>query len=181
MANEKISRYIVPLIQAVIGSEWLRQGYAKISTGQFPAGMAKQLATYASNNPNREYRNLLVSIAIPNATAFGYLQEWLELLVGATLVMSAAAFLLEPGGSINRFAELGACAALLVGALMNLNQWLATYWMAPLLAEGNYVMGLTQVVLLAGLLATLAARAGSARRAEAARPRETGKPAVGSS
>jgi hypothetical protein len=180
MASEKMPHYVAPLVQAVIGSEWLRLGYAKLSTGQYPAGLARQLGGIASNNPNSQYRNFLASVAIPNAIALGNLLVWAELLVGATLVLSAAVFLLEPGGSAATLAPKGACAALVIGALMSWNNWLAFAWTSPLADALYYVMGLTQVVLLAAVVSLLAAKARSAKLAAAPGQDASGKPAVGS-
>jgi hypothetical protein len=180
MASEKMPQYLGPLVQAVVGSEWLRLGYVKISSGQFPAGMARQLGGLASNNPNGRYRSLLVSVAIPNATTLGYVLEWAEILVGATLLLAAVAFLLEPGGSTDLLAAKGACAALAVGALMSWNSWLAGGWLSPVVDGLNYVMGLTQVVLLAGVVTVLMAKTRAAKLAAAPGQDASGKPAVGS-
>lgn len=180
MASEKMPHYVAPLVQAVIGSEWLRLGYTKLASGQYPAGLARQLGGLTSNNPNGEYRNFLASVALPNAIALGYVLEWAELAVGATLVMAAAAFLLEPGGSTATLAPKGACAALVIGALMSWNNWLAFAWISPLADALYYVMGLTQLVLLAGVVSLLAARARSAKLAAAPGQDASGKPAVGS-
>jgi hypothetical protein len=158
MTNTRVSQFIGPLIAAVIGLEWLRSGIEKLTASDFPATTAKVLAGFASRNPTGWYRDFLTSSVIPNATAFGYLIEWAETITGAALIVTAGILLYRSRGRIATAAETVAGIALLGGALMSWNFWLAAGWMSESTDGVNLVMGLSQLVLLAGVVASFVLR-----------------------
>jgi hypothetical protein len=77
------------LIQALIGYEWFMSGLTKIADGGFPSGLAKELRDDAAGDAHW-YASFLRGSVIPNASAFGYLIEIGELLVGIGLIVAAA-------------------------------------------------------------------------------------------
>lgn len=168
--NASIARYAVPLVQAVIGLEWLRSGYEKLAAGNFVAGMPKTLAFFASKNPTGWYRDFLTTQAIPNAHAFGYAVMWGETLAGIALLVTAGLYLMGASGALERLAQPVASVALLGGAWMSWNFWLAAGWTSPSTDSVNYVMGLIQVVLLAATLAALAMQTRARQTRTYARP-----------
>lgn len=73
-------------VQIIIGYEWLISGIAKFASGSFPSGLADQL-TDAAKSASGGYASFLRSFVIPNATAFGYIIETAEVLVGIALIV----------------------------------------------------------------------------------------------
>jgi thiosulfate dehydrogenase (quinone) large subunit len=73
------------LVQLLVGYEWLVSGLAKIVRGGFPGGLAKELTEKSEGAPGW-YRSFLDGSIIPNASAFGYLIEIGELVVGVALI-----------------------------------------------------------------------------------------------
>lgn len=80
------------LVQLLIGYEWFVSGLTKIVRGGFPAGLAKELTEKSEGAPGW-YRSFLDGSIIPNASAFGYLIEIGELVVGLALVAAALVWL----------------------------------------------------------------------------------------
>lgn len=178
MTNSRVAQYLAPLVAAVMGVEWLRSGIEKLTASDFPATAGKALAGFASKNPTGWYRDFLTASVIPNATAFGYLIEWAETLTGVALIVTAGILLYRSRGRIATAAETVAGVALLGGALMSWNFWLAAGWMSESTDGVNLVMGLTQLVLLGGIVASFALRSGAPVRTVTRRPTETtGHPA----
>lgn len=173
MTNTRVAQYIGPLIAAVIGLEWLRSGIEKLTAANFPAGMAKVLGGFASKNPMGWYHDFLTSSVIPNATAFGDLIEWAETLTGVALIVTAGVLLYRSRGRIATAAETIAGIALLGGALMSWNFWLAAGWMSDSTDGVNLVMGLSQLVLLGGVVASFVLRSGRLSTARTGRRRPT--------
>jgi hypothetical protein len=80
------------LIQLLIGYEWFVSGLTKILRGGFPSGLAKELTEKSQGAP-AWYRSFLDGSIIPHASAFGYLIEIGELLVGVALIAAALVWL----------------------------------------------------------------------------------------
>lgn len=173
MVNTRVAKYLTPLIAAVIGVEWLRSGIEKLVASDFPTTTGKVLAAFASRNPTGWYRDFLTSSVIPNATAFGYLIEWAETLTGVALIVTAGILLYRYRGRIATVAETVAGIALLGGALMSWNFWLAAGWMSESTDGVNLVMGLSQLVLLGGVAASFVLRSGRLSTARTGRRRPT--------
>jgi len=70
----------------------VRLGLTKIVRGGFPSGLAKELTEKSQDAPGW-YRSFLEGSIIPNASAFGYLIEIAELLVGLVLFVAALVWL----------------------------------------------------------------------------------------
>jgi hypothetical protein len=125
------------LIQALIGYEWFMSGLTKIVDGGFPSGLAKELRADAAGDVHW-YASFLRGSVIPNASAFGYLIEIGELLVGIGLIAAAAVWLFrwDRLPDSGRFAVLAVTAlAALAGVAMAINFHLASGaphpWLIP--------------------------------------------------
>ncbi len=115
------------LVQAFIGYEWFMSGITKIVRGGFPSGLADELRAKSAGAAGW-YKSFLDGSVIPNATAFGYLIEIGELLIGIAFVVAAFVWLFSwqrlPGGG--RVALLLVTAVASFGAIfMNVNFHLA--------------------------------------------------------
>lgn len=141
---------VIALVQAVIGFEWVKAGWEKVSDPHFVSGMTGTLGFFASRNPTGWYKSLLIGTGIPNATAFGWLVAYGELLIGIALLVAAAVYLFYGVGSdvISRFVvSIGAVVALIGGAFLNANFWFAAGWISVSTDGMNAMMFLTQLVL----------------------------------
>src|SRR6266568_2119240 len=81
-------------IQLLLGYEWFVSGLTKIYRGGFPGGLANELRE-KSEGAAGWYKSFLDGSVIPNASAFGYLIEIGELIVGLALVAAALVWLLR--------------------------------------------------------------------------------------
>jgi hypothetical protein len=126
-ANGRIALVALLAVQLLLGYEWLSSGLTKIVHGDFPGGLANELAE-KSQGVSSWYRSFLDAAVIPHAHAFGYLIEVGELVTGLALIVAALVWLtawrrLHNGG---RRAVLRATAAAAVaGVVMNVNFHLA--------------------------------------------------------
>ena len=82
------------LVQLLVGYEWFISGLTKIVRGGFPSGLAKELTEKSVGAPGW-YKGFLDGSVIPNASAFGYLIEICELVVGLALIAAALLWLLR--------------------------------------------------------------------------------------
>lgn len=132
-------------VQLVLAYVWFHAGWEKV-TGDFVAGMPQTLGYFMSENPYGWYVSYLKAIVVPNATLFGLLVEWGQLLVGFGL---AAGVLTALYGSTEwrRAGMVFSVAALLAGALMNKEFWLAAGWTGPGTATSNVMMFWPQLIL----------------------------------
>lgn len=80
------------LVQLLVGYEWFVSGLTKIVRDDFPGGLAKELTEKSEGAPGW-YRSFLDGSIIPNASAFGYLIEIGELVVGLALIAAALVWL----------------------------------------------------------------------------------------
>lgn len=82
------------LVQLFVGYEWFMSGLTKVYRGGFPSGLAKELTEKSQGAPGW-YRSFLDGSIIPNASAFGYVIEVGELLVGVALIAAALVWLVR--------------------------------------------------------------------------------------
>ena len=80
------------LVEICLGYEWFVSGLTKIVHGNFPQGLAGQLADLGKGAPGW-YRGLLTNAIEPHAQVVGYGIEAGELLVGLVLIGAAAVWL----------------------------------------------------------------------------------------
>jgi hypothetical protein len=110
-------------IQVVVGYEWLVSGLTKIARGDFPSGLAHELAE-TSTHASAGYQHFLTSIVIPHASAFGYAIESAELMAGLLLLATAALLLASPRrqtNAVQQIAYLAGGLAVLVGLVLAVN------------------------------------------------------------
>ena len=149
---------VIALVQAVIGYEWVKAGWEKVSDPHFVSGMGKTLGLFASKNPTGWYKDLLTGTGIPNATFFGWLIAYGELVVGIALVLAAAYYLVEAfyGIGIDAFSKwivpIGSVVALIGAAFMSANFWFAAGWLSVSTDSVNAVLFLTEIVLAASTI-----------------------------
>ena len=110
------------MVQAVVGYEWLMSGLAKAVRGGFVSGLAADLR---DQSPSAHwYKTFLNDTVIPNSHFFAYLIIVGELLVGVTLIVTAALWLWR-GQRLSITARTVALAATALAALaaifMNVN------------------------------------------------------------
>lgn len=149
---DRLARIWLLLIQIVIGYEWLHGGLEKLETGgRFVAGLPQTLARFAEKNPYPWMKAFLTGPATANATLFGNLVQWGELLVGLGLIAGALYLLfLAPrwNGVLRRVAGILVAIALLGGMTMNAFFGLAAGHTSPSTSGINLVMFFSQVMLL---------------------------------
>lgn len=100
------------VIQAFVGYEWFMSGLTKIYRDGFPTGLADELRE-KSQGAAGWYKSFLDGSIIPNATAFGYLIEIGELLIGIALIVAALVWLFH----WDKLPRRGRIAVLLVTVL----------------------------------------------------------------
>lgn len=145
------SPFFVPcLIQLVIAYEWIAGGWGKVIGGTFSAGMTKTLVAFGSKNPHAWYVNSVLEAAKKSPELFGQLVQWGELLAGIGLVVSVILYLFVKARVWQGFAKVAAIGALIGGAFMSLNFYLAAGWTSPSTGGLNLMMLLVQVVLIMG-------------------------------
>src|SRR6266540_6826935 len=125
------------LVQLLVGYEWFVSGLTKVVRGGFPSGLADELRE-KSEGAAGWYKSFLDGSVIPNASAFGYLIEISELLVGVALIVAAIVWLArwQRLGDGGRVALLGTTiAASLAAIFMAVNFHLANGaphpWLIP--------------------------------------------------
>src|SRR6266536_5253075 len=107
------------LVQLFIGFEWFMSGLTKLYRGGFPSGLATELRE-KSDGAAGWYKSFLDGSVIPNASAFGYLIEISELLVGVALIVAAIVWLArwQRLGDGGRVALLGTTIAASLAAIV---------------------------------------------------------------
>jgi hypothetical protein len=157
--KSKAAITLLAFVQAVIGFEWARAGYEKVSDANFVAGMAHTLGVFAGKNPTGWYKDFLTGTAVPNATTLAWLVAYGEFLAGVALLITAGFYLWQLYGYRlrDRFTPVAnsvvALVALVGGALMNINFWFAAGWLSDSTDGVNLVMALIQVVLAIATIA----------------------------
>jgi hypothetical protein len=160
--KSKAAITLLAFVQAVIGFEWVRAGYEKVSDATFVGGMAHTLGVFAGKNPTGWYKDFLTGIAVPNATILGWLVAYGEFLAGVALLGTAAFYLwqLYLYRLHDRFTPVAnsvvALVALIGGAFMSINFWFAAGWLSASTDSVNLVMALIQVVLAIATIALVA-------------------------
>ncbi|MCS6963442.1 hypothetical protein [Thermoflexus sp.] len=149
---DRLARVWLLLIQIVLGYEWLSSGLRKLETGgQFVAGLPQTLARFAEKNPYPWMKAFLTGPATANATLFGNLVPWGEVLAGLGLIAGALYLLFlahRLNGVLRRVAGILVAIALLGGMTMNAIFGLAAGHTSPSTAGLNLVMFFSQAMLL---------------------------------
>ncbi len=122
-------------LQLLLGYEWLLAGADKLLLGTFPAQLSGLLNTSLSGGRLPGFfAATLRELVVPNATFFGSLIEWAELLAGLGLMSAGLLTLLNP--LAGRFLA-GPTATLFVATHRLLVR------LAPLAAGGAALLGLS--------------------------------------
>lgn len=136
--------YLIVLVNGLI---WLRSSWGKLTEGKFVGGLAGTLTKFASNNPYPWFKNLLQTVAIPNASTIGLLIMFSEAFIAVALTGGALYYLFAK--KINPTVGLLFKLGLVGGSLLNLIFWLAAGWTSPSTDGLNLVMLATQSIILA--------------------------------
>jgi thiosulfate dehydrogenase (quinone) large subunit len=138
------------LVLLIVGFDWLRSSYGKLTGGEFVNGLRPTLEKFAEKNPNQIAKNFLESVAIPNATSFGYLVMWGEAIVAVTITVGTLILLVRQGHD-NKGAALLA-VGLLGGAFLNFIFWISAGWTSPSTDGLNLVMMVIELIGLVQLV-----------------------------
>lgn len=141
---------VIALVQAVVGFEWVKAGWEKVSDPNFIGGLERTIGVFASKNPTGWYKDFLTGTVSPNATLFGWLVAYGEFIAGVVLLIAAASYLFYGSGAdvVSRFVvPIGAVTALTGGAFLSANFWFAAGWLSVSTDSLNAVMFLIQIVL----------------------------------
>lgn len=136
--SQKITRWLLAAVQAIVGWEWLMSGSNKLLSGTFPQGLADTLTDMMKSNPDNWYVAFLQGTILPQSVLYGYLIEWAEVTIGIILLGGAFILLGRPrrkGQSQYRltvFYSLAAMGAAMVGAFLTINfHFMAGGWIFP--------------------------------------------------
>lgn len=133
------------LIQWAVALEWLMSGWGKFADDKFMLGFSKTVGAFAAKTPYNFYASFLKDTVAANPDFYANLVRTGELLIGVALVAFGAYYLTQKQLP-NLYRGL-LVAALLCGALLNLNFYLAAGWSSPSTAGINVLMGLVQLIL----------------------------------
>lgn len=134
-------------VQAVMAYAWLEAGWEKVSDPEFANGMGKTLGYFASKNPIGWYKAFLLGPATDKSYLFGLAVEWGEVFAGLALLASLVGIACAASEKKRQFAFRLGIFALLAGAFMNANFYLAAGWTGPGTKGDNVVMFWSQAVL----------------------------------
>jgi len=153
MTKRQMSVVWLFAIQLVFGYEWLFAAWEKLATGGvFVKNMPVTLGRFAEGNPFGWYKTFLLGFATKNATTFGYLVEYGQLLIGIALIVMAFVLLFIGGSKLTQKLALKISAlSYFFGAAMNAVFWLAAAWTSPATRGVNAVMFWVQVILICAL------------------------------
>ncbi len=129
---ERRNEVVMTGMRWAIAIEWLNSGIGKMNNPKYLPGFAATNASFAKTNSFGWYRDFLTGTVIPNATFWGTLTMYGEVLVGFALLL----------GLMTNVGFVG-------GFLLNLNFWLAANQTGASTFGVNYIMaGMTVALLL---------------------------------
>ena len=170
------------LVQLALGYEWLVSGLTKIVHGDFPRGLAGELADLHTQAPGW-YRGFLTGTVEPHGQMFGYAIEVSELVAGIVLFGAALGLLFGANrlsARVQRGLQLATGAAALVGLVLLVNFELANGGTFGLeLAPDSFDEGVSLDTLMVGLHLALLVFAAAALPRRAQRERLRGIEASG--
>ena len=132
------------LIQLAIGLIWLKSGWGKFASPEFVDNLAATLTKFASRNGLPWYKAFLESVAIPNSSLLAELTRWGE-LTSALLLIGGAIMIVRQIRL--RLASRMTLGGTVIGAFLNAQFGLASYWTSPASETLNLVMFLIQAIL----------------------------------
>ena len=147
MRTFRFQSLFLAFVQAVLGYEWIKAGWEKITDSAYLSSMAGTLGAFAAKNPTGWYKSFLTGVGIPNAHTFGVLAEWGELLVGIALIGAAALYLIKlPSFGHISVTSIG-FISLVVAFFMSANYWFAAGYLSVSTDGLNMLMGLIELGL----------------------------------
>lgn len=136
--SQKMARWLLAAVQAIIGWEWLMSGGNKLLAGTFPQGLADTISSMMKENPDGWYVSFLQHTILPQSVLYGYLIEWTEVAIGVILLGGAVILLSQPRSKgqpqyrLTMVYSIASIGAALVGAFMTVNfHFLAGGWIFP--------------------------------------------------
>ncbi len=133
------------VIQTLTGLVWLKSAVPKFLEPTFMTALPKTLTFFASKNPLPWYKQFLETVVIPNANLFGELSRLGEITAAILLIFTGIAAIKQI--RIPYFHKLAALGAI-IGAWLNLQFGLASYWTSPANETVNLFMFLVQFILI---------------------------------
>lgn len=133
------------LIQWAVAIEWLMSGWGKFADDKFMLGFEKTVGAFAAKTPHSFYADFLNNTVAANADLFANLVRTGELLIGVALVVFGVYYLTQK--KLDPIYRSILVVALICGAFLNLNFYLAAGWSSPSTAGINVLMGLVQLIL----------------------------------
>ncbi len=122
-------------LQLILAYEWLLSGYDKLLNPGFDADLPGELRKGLKDNPYQWYTAFIQQVVLPNHTLFAVAVKWAETAIGATLLLSAVLWLIQPKTRITALVAWGACLALVGAAVLALNYFFqgatALPWIDP--------------------------------------------------
>jgi hypothetical protein len=127
------------VVEALIGYEWLLSAFDKIHSSGFRSGLAQQLTTSLSGNPNAWWITLVKRLVLPRAQPLAVLVEFAELFVALGFFAGAVVWVSGrfPARRWTRHLNFGVAAALAGSALMTANYYLMAGKTLPFLNPGD--------------------------------------------
>lgn len=141
--KDKVNVYL-HLIFAFLGFDFFKSGWEKVSGGEFVGTLATTLGKFAAKNPNPLAKDFLNNVAIPNATIFGYLTMWGELLAGLNILVLSVYLIFA--SKPNRFIYGLIAVGFFVGLFLNTNFYFAAGWTSVSTAGLNLTMGFVNLI-----------------------------------
>jgi len=132
-------------IQLVFGLIWFKSAIPKFLEPLFVNNLASTLTYFASKNPLPWYRQFLQTTAIPNVSLFAELTRFGELT--AAILLSVTAILALRKMRMSKLHELAIIGAI-IGAWLNLQFGLASFWTSPASETLNLLMFLVQGIFV---------------------------------
>lgn len=147
MRTFRFQSLFLAFVQSVIGYEWIRAGWEKLTDSAYLSSMSGTLGAFAAKNPTGWYKSFLTGVGIPNAHTFGVLAEWGELLVGVALIAAAALYLLKVPSLLHISATSIGFISLIAALFMSANYWFAAGYLSVSTDGLNMLMGLIELGL----------------------------------
>ncbi len=133
------TRFLLAAIQAILGWEWLMSAGNKVLSGSFPQGLADALNNSIKNNPNTWYTAFLQQMILPHSVFYGYLIEWMEMVIaifllgGALILVSRSRMPEDVWYGFGLTTSLAVAIVAAIGAFLTVNfHFWAGGWVFPI-------------------------------------------------
>lgn len=140
------------LLISLVSLVWIKSAWGKWVSGNFVETLGGTLTKMASKNPNLWFKNFLETVAIPNATIFGWLTILGETFAGVGSILAIIYLLTQKPQKLIVYLLL---LALATGAFLNTIFWLASGYMSAAIDSLNLLMIGIQLVSLIYIIKAL--------------------------